>query len=176
MQILRTCRLVRILFPLSESKNMNYTSRAHWEQVANTLASIRPKQVYITTYSMWTAISNWPNEGLPPRMSPIQQVMTYMNNIKVDAKIIIGIASETFNTDYNVIKQKWPNIQIRYIENNHSKSVIINEGYQYKAWIGSCNMNDSTYQDISVQTSPQQAHELFTYFNRIWGQSKGVPQ
>lgn len=146
------------------------TSPEFWQFLSEHIIMERPKMLYISTYNIWTAISNWPHSGLPTRMNPVQKVMTYMNNISIDSKIMAGVFNDAFEREYDRIIDTWPNVPIK-LSDNHAKMIFTDK----QCWVGSTNFNDGSHKTLNIMINCDDNYsELLLVFNKYYNVASDI--
>lgn len=160
-----------------------FNSHEFWGYIAKTCRNKSPSKLYISTYNMRIGICNYncrktgkPILGKPKGLNNNQIVIDYcdiLTSLKKGSSCIIIGEDTMYNKERLRIKDVWPDANIYHKQNHHSKVVIMSFRSSIEAWVGSMNLNDSTWSDVMVKLQVKSDMEkLIKQFIKWKGLSK----
>jgi len=167
--------------------NMFTTAKEFWGYIADRseTADDLLQGLYVSTYNIWTAITNWkykdgsPRPGKPWKMNPNQRVLDQVDRLckqkKTQGCILVGCKNAVMLKERKRIKQTWPHAKLRMSSGHHAKCVILDVAGELECWVGSVNFNDASWTDLMVRIPEHQAKHILTQYIKWVEQSKAWP-
>lgn len=167
--------------------DMFTTAQEFWDYIANRAddAGDRLQGLYVSTYNIWTAITNWkykdgsPRPGKPWQMNPNQHVLDHVDRLceqkKTKGCVLVGCKNWVMLKERKRIKEVWPNATLRLASGHHAKCVILDVGGELEGWVGSVNFNDASWTDLMVRVDKQVAKKVLKQYIQWVEKSKPWP-
>ena len=120
------------------------------------IAASRPEAIVASTFALYCRRS----------FSPLADLLRALNELS-DVSILVGYSEAEALSTYNAIAQRAPNINWSFCHGIHAKFFVAKAKLLYTGVMGSHNLSDTSFLDISLRIRGQNAQRLFREFNML---------